>query len=53
MKLLKTQHQNVILFHKLTRTRKSINITSLKEDIESNLTCMENQPPEGTRIYPS
>ncbi|XP_065944315.1 uncharacterized protein [Magallana gigas] len=32
----------------LTKSRKSINTTLLKEHIEGNLTCMENQPPEGS-----
>lgn len=31
----------------MTKTRKGINTTLLKEHIEGNLTCMENQPPEG------
>lgn len=38
------------LFLKLTKSRKSINTTLLKEHIEGNLTCMENQPPEGISL---
>lgn len=38
------------LFLKLTKSRKSINSTLLKEHIEGNLTCMENQPPEGISL---
>ena len=31
----------------MTQTTKLVNITLSKEHIEGNLTCMENQPPEG------